>query len=253
MAKTCMAAGKAGAFESCLNFQKVQKNQKFIQKKVRAFSVAEVLITLSIIAIVALFTVPTLYKKYQEKITVVKLQKFYSTLNTAVSTAIKKNGNPKYWGTDNFDKESAQKLYKILIEPNFKILEDCEQSGTECLTQENYKQLDGSLYNAFGNMGQYYKVVLVDGAHVFVRGGEGMGGVFYDVNGKEPPNKIGVDLFAFPGRKNFLEPEGLSTKAKGCLDKTNGYSCAAWVVYKGNMDYLKCNDLSWDSKQKCSK
>lgn len=34
-------------------------------------------------------------------------------------------------------------------------------------------------------------------------------------------------------------------------DKLNGYGCAAWVIYNENMDYLHCNDLSWDGKKKC--
>ena len=32
----------------------------------------------------------------------------------------------------------------------------------------------------------------------------------------------------------------------------NGYGCAAWVIYNKNMDYLHCNDLSWEGKHKCS-
>lgn len=32
---------------------------------------------------------------------------------------------------------------------------------------------------------------------------------------------------------------------------TNGRECTAWVIYNGNMDYLHCNDLSWDGKHKC--
>ena len=31
----------------------------------------------------------------------------------------------------------------------------------------------------------------------------------------------------------------------------NGYGCAAWVMYNENMDYLYCNDLSWNGKHKC--
>ena len=31
----------------------------------------------------------------------------------------------------------------------------------------------------------------------------------------------------------------------------NGYTCAAWIIYNENMDYLHCNDLSWDGKKRC--
>ena len=39
----------------------------------------------------------------------------------------------------------------------------------------------------------------------------------------------------------------------GCLaPDSNGYSCTAWVIFKENMDYLKCDDLTWDGKNKCN-
>lgn len=34
--------------------------------------------------------------------------------------------------------------------------------------------------------------------------------------------------------------------------KLNGYGCTAWVIYNENMDYLRCNDLSWNGKIKCN-
>ena len=104
-------------------------------------------------------------------------------------------------------------------------------------------------------MEQYYKVILIDGSSIWIRGGADVNGtgIFLDVNGKKPPNKIGVDLFAFPARENRIEPEGLNSYASSCINKTNGYTCTAWVVYKGNQEYLRCNDLKWDGKQKCGK
>ena len=43
-----------------------------------AFTLAEVLITLAIIGVVAAMTIPTLISDFQEKVTVTKLQKVYS-------------------------------------------------------------------------------------------------------------------------------------------------------------------------------
>ena len=31
----------------------------------------------------------------------------------------------------------------------------------------------------------------------------------------------------------------------------NGAGCTAWVIYNENMDYLRCDDLSWDGKHEC--
>ena len=35
-------------------------------------------------------------------------------------------------------------------------------------------------------------------------------------------------------------------------ERANGRGCTAWIVENGNMDYLHCDDLSWDGKRKCS-
>ena len=32
-----------------------------------------------------------------------------------------------------------------------------------------------------------------------------------------------------------------------------GWACAAWIMYKENMDYLKCADkLEWNGRTKCN-
>ena len=77
----------------------------------------------------------------------------------------------------------------------------------------------------------------------------------------KPPNATGKDVFWFVLTKYGLVPGGLaeetgsSTFDNRCnLEKTgtmNGYGCTAWVIYNENMDYLKCNDLSWNGKTKC--
>ena len=36
-----------------------------------------------------------------------------------------------------------------------------------------------------------------------------------------------------------------------CNLNSSGRGCAAWVIENGNMDYLHCDDLSWDGKRKC--
>ena len=53
------------------------------------FTLAEVLITLGIIGIVAAMTLPALVGKYQKKVTVTRLKKFYSTMQQAIQLAEK--------------------------------------------------------------------------------------------------------------------------------------------------------------------
>lgn len=83
----------------------------------------------------------------------------------------------------------------------------------------------------------------------------------YDINGNEPPNMRGEDIFYFQTGPENIEfvpggEEQLSSNKKletGCFQ--NGY-CAAWVVRTGNMEYLKTENgvcpngkhLSWYNK-----
>ena len=49
------------------------------------FTLAEVLITLSILGVVAAISIPNIIQQYQKRVTVTKLQKVYSELNKAVT------------------------------------------------------------------------------------------------------------------------------------------------------------------------
>ncbi|MDR1168674.1 MAG: prepilin-type N-terminal cleavage/methylation domain-containing protein, partial [Heliobacteriaceae bacterium] len=87
--------------------------------KSKAFTLAEVLITLGIIGVVASLTMPTLIQDYQEKATVVKLKKIYSMLSQAYQSASMENGDPTNWGlkdTTDTTSEGSRNLYNILIQ-----------------------------------------------------------------------------------------------------------------------------------------
>jgi len=60
--------------------------------KNKAFSLAEVLITLGIIGVVAAITIPTLMVNFQKEKTVIKLKKAYSTLYNVYNLSVSHNG-----------------------------------------------------------------------------------------------------------------------------------------------------------------
>jgi len=62
-----------------------------------AFTLAEVLITLAIIGVVAAITIPTLMGGYKKNLVETRLKHFYSTINQAVSLSEIDNGNKKSW------------------------------------------------------------------------------------------------------------------------------------------------------------
>ncbi len=65
-----------------------------------AFTLAEVLITLGIIGIVAALTIPMLVQSYKRHVVETKLRKFYSTINQAVALSEVDNGDKCEWYAD---------------------------------------------------------------------------------------------------------------------------------------------------------
>ena len=73
----------------------------------RAFTLAEVLITLGIIGVVAAMTLPALIQKNNDRVTITKLKKFMSVMNSAITMAINENGPIESWNlvASDYDEE----------------------------------------------------------------------------------------------------------------------------------------------------
>lgn len=76
----------------CKLIKKHYKNSKFF-----AFTLAEVLITLGVIGIVAALTIPNIVTNHQKRVTAKKVEKAYSELNQIISQAIAEHGDPAGW------------------------------------------------------------------------------------------------------------------------------------------------------------
>ena len=85
-------------------------NKKF------AFTLAEVLITLGVIGVVAALTMPALIAKYQKKVLLARVKKTYSTFTNAVNLALAETGSPDniavVFDTSNTSLETAKKKKK---------------------------------------------------------------------------------------------------------------------------------------------
>ena len=68
--------------------------------KFKAFTMAEILITLGLIGIVAAMTFPIMIKNYTYKVTETRLKKFYTSINQAVMLAEVKYGDKSSWFED---------------------------------------------------------------------------------------------------------------------------------------------------------
>ncbi|MDR1327199.1 MAG: type II secretion system GspH family protein [Heliobacteriaceae bacterium] len=216
-----------------------------------AFTLAEVLITLGIIGVVAALTMPALIAKHKEKQTVVKLKKVYSTLSNAVMLAVNENGTPDEWtDTEWFylnDTITDALLEKLL--PYLRVSKYCGRMP--CGANYSVTMLNGDGWGPMNAGGHYGGIFLQDGTYIraFAQGPFGV--YVVDVNEKKPPNVLGKDVFRFQiDAKGKVMPVGMGSLA-ACKLSSNGYGCAAWVIFNENMDYLHCDDLSWNGKTKC--
>lgn len=229
-----------------------------------AFTLAEVLITLGIIGVVAAIILPSLMNKTNDKETVTALKKVYSTLSSAYNLAVQDNGIVDSWtiGAD-WSAAGAQNISNYLT-PYLNVTNDCGTVGTSCAPNFKYKLLSGSDWINFTSTTSEAKVDLANGAILYFsayRITNFFGLIYVDINGFSKPNQCGVDTFLFSITKNGIIPEGkpsgsLYPFAGNCRDKTTqtGAGCTAWVIYNENMDYLKdnCTTLSWGGPTTCN-
>ena len=230
--------------------------------KKAAFTLAEVLITLGIIGVVAAMTMPSLIQNYQEKATVTKLKKCYSLVSQAYVSILNDEG-----GSDTLqagdDLEMMEKFGKYL-----KYQKTCGRNKG-CFPNVTYKSVTGNGYNKWeDDTTDRSRAILTDGTLIMFNKSAMWGGnegnylyaqIYVDINGCKGPNQLGRDFFYFyispekivPAGAKALEEKNEDQKfTKNCIQQ-NGYACAAWVIYNENMDYLHCKDLSWDGKHSC--
>lgn len=73
--------------------------------KIKAFTLAEVLITLGVLGVVIAMTLPALIQKHKKIVIETRLKKFYTSINQAIQLSEAEHGNKIYWtpkDTDDF-------------------------------------------------------------------------------------------------------------------------------------------------------
>ena len=215
------------------------------------FTLAEVLITLGIIGVVAAMTMPVLTQKLEDQRNMSALKKTYSILQQATNLAISEHEGPEYWGMVADSVESITGVYNY-YKPYFNMMREC-QNKPGCWGYPT-KNLDGSIYWSAHNTSWYqYAFTLVNGVSVLIdiyprdtiRSSFGNNvnmdcAVFWvDINADLPPNQIGRDIFAFMVTERGMQPSGLDSTSN-CTKSDTGWSCVSKIIRDGwTIKYLK--------------
>lgn len=171
----------------------------------KGFTLAETLITLVIIGVVAAITVPNMVIQWQKNTTVKKLLKTYSTISNALNKAQYDYGYHRKWdlqaegGTTS---ERADNFVKKYLIPYLKVNKYC---GTSSANGCAFAFGDATDYRKrmTNDVGQSYaRFIMPDGAMVGVtinHTTENDSANFYiDVDGySKGPNKYGRDIFLY--------------------------------------------------------
>lgn len=174
----------------------------------KAFTLAETLITVAILGIIGAITINILYNEYKKSVLVAQLKREYSVVSSAVDNALVEY-NDEVWDKGYFDKYVA---------PNLKVKTDCtgkkncypvkEYTASRQKTSDENKAY--CLCNRNGNFDTntcfYTKLVLENGALISVTdlgdmeaiiSNRNNNTIFIDVNGEKGPNKLNYDLHQF--------------------------------------------------------
>jgi len=242
-----------------------------VEKRItgRGFTLAEALITLAIIGIIAAITIPSIVANHQKKALETQFAKSYRTLSTAVQMAVAEHGDISTWDwKDSYTYEEMDELVKNYFVPYFNVIKFCSatDSNRDCFPDTMYKNLKGADYYNYGkDTRNCPQIALADGSSIRFYFGindnmnknKGMSmSLDFDINGYKKPNTIGRDLFSlqfYPTTNEFV-PSGTNETfneetqkynkvsidkiLENCSKNGAGWYCAARIIQDGfKMNY----------------
>lgn len=225
------------------------------------FTLAEVLITLGIIGVVAAMTLPSLIQSYREKATVTAVKENFSIFAQALKLVAQDNPNLQDLTDVNLSNKENSKIMFNEISKHIKKIKSCD-TDSGCMGNK-YINLNDEYVGIWDNYSNIVTGVLPNGTSFWILNNPktnpdinlNSGEIGIDINGDKRPNKYGVDFFWFTfdidgnlyAGRNPYNPSTPVGEYNNCelgssgLGIYNGYGCSEWIITHGNMDYLKKN------------
>ena len=177
-------------------------------KKQAAFTLAEVLITLGIIGVVAAMTIPTLTKNYQRRVLKTRFLQSYNIASHAMLKTKQELGENLMSVYTVY--ESGRGYYKASEFMNT-FLKYCNYTGTIMPNYYMSNYNNTKTYSTADNIGGDYptpRYLLRNGSSINVLVNNFAIWVYIDTNGPtQKPNRYGYDIFTFKlTKKDALEP-----------------------------------------------
>ena len=228
-----------------------------------AFTLAEVLITLGIIGVVAAMTLPNLVAKYQHMVSVTRLKKMYSVMSQALMRSVP-DGDYHNIPITGGGFAGATEYFDNYLKPQFNIIKDCGVNTNGCWVQTVDKSGNTpNISDSWGIGSGSYNFITADGYAVSLdtwdaidfetfnqwygvktTGVTNLLTIAVDINGMQKPNMFGKDVFAFVLTEKGFIPAG-KNKTNEEIEaecKTIGLFCFEKIV-RNNWEVSK--DKLW--------
>ncbi len=207
----------------------------------KGFTIAEILVTLGILGVVAALTLPQLQQNMAMQALEKQTFKFYTQLSKAFDLYKAEND------LDSID-------YKIFKPSNFitkyfDVEENCNPMEN-CLPKE-YTNIKGSVFSPHDLFSSYSVYKLTDGTVFSISNSPY---IVFDVNGKKGPNKIGYDLWVVKAFEDgsiedtYINETTHETKDSNERNKDidKGFEACNSFGYNGCFGHFKRNGFKFD-------
>lgn len=222
----------------------------------QGFTLAEVLITLGIVGVVAVLSIPSVMNNYHNRVYTAQLQKSYAQITSAVEMAMHDDRVDNFYesragmvqdSTDNNCKTGPCYFLGNYFGP---VKKNCSNTAERCIvgTPNNpYRTLTGG--NA-GGIPNDYCVQTTNDAAICMKRETNYAYICVDVNGINRPNIAGRDMFCMDIKSNGLitdfgskspDPKVAGAQGKDCNTGFGGFQtagCLSAVIDAGwKMEY----------------
>ncbi len=204
--------------------------KKDLNKKF-GFTLSEVLITLGIIGIVAVLTIPAVMKNYRNRLYVAQLQKTYAQISDAVQAIMTDEHTGSFYETKaasentctNADSGDCSAGAGYFLNKYFKVVKRNCASGANACAASSYKSISGA---DAGQLAGDYCIQTTNGAAICMKrnavGTEGfLIDLNIDVNGPADPNITGRDVFYLTIQPNGAVTDYRDSSESACSNPTS--------------------------------
>lgn len=228
---------------------------KFSDKRLqeKGFTLAEMLIVMTVIAILAMLTIPTVVMTNKERTFADMLNKTYKKIEIALIMDKILDFDISDYEISALTKDYTPKEFSELLKEKLKTINYCGLNELGCFGDT---ELSG------------YKLRMTNGSGILVNNNfrgeldpvdssnKILGATYIDIDGPQGANKAGIDQFGFYTTRKGLIPMGGPkdnlVPFSDCL-QNEGFACTAWVLMNKNMDYKKCpNVINWETRTTCN-